>query len=163
MSKRNWTILLLIPCTLIPGLLPGTGKAEVEYPVDYRSWTRVKSMVILEDHVHYDAFGGIHHVYANEKALEAMKKGKPYPMGSILVFELYEEVMDNHAINEGARKVIGVMEKDPDRFAETAGWGFEDFKEGDPNQRAVTDMQEQCMSCHETQKSFDYVYSTYHE
>lgn len=163
MSKRYWTTLLLIPCALIPGMLSGTDKAEVEYPLDYRSWTRVKSMVILEGHVHYDAFGGFHHVYANDKALEAMKKVKPYPMGSILVFELYEEVKDNHAISEGSRKVIGVMEKDPDRFSETAGWGFEDFKQGDPRQRAVTNMQEQCMSCHKTQKSSDYVYSTYHE
>ena len=111
MSKRYWTTLLLIPCALIPGMLSGTDKAEVEYPLDYRSWTRVKSMVILEGHVHHDAFGGFHHVYANDKALEAMKKVKPYPMGSILVFELYEEVKDNHAISEGSRKVIGVMEK----------------------------------------------------
>jgi len=163
MSKRYWISLLLIPCTLIPALLSGTDKAEVEYPTDYRSWTRVKSMVILEGHVHYDAFGGFHHVYANDDALAALKAGKLYPKGSIFVFELYEVVKVDNAISEGNRKVIGVMEKDPDRFSVTAGWGFEDFKAADPNQRSVTNMQEQCMSCHETQKSSDYVYSTYQE
>lgn len=163
MQKRSSTTLLFIFCLLIPGLLTGADRTQVEYPKDYRSWTRVKSMVILEDHVHYNAFGGFHHVYANELALAAMKAGRPYPKGSVLVFVLYQELKDNHAISEGTRKVIGVMEKDHDRFPETAGWGFEDFKQGDPKQRAVTNMQEQCMSCHETQKSSDYVYSTYHE
>jgi hypothetical protein len=163
MQKGSSTILLFIFCALIPGLLTGTDRTQVEYPKDYRSWTRVKSMVILEGHVHYNAFGGFHHVYANELALAAMKAGRPYPKGSILVFELYQELKDSHAISEGTRNVIGVMEKDPDRFPETAGWGYEDFKQGDPKQRAVTNMQGQCMSCHETQKSSDYVYSTYHE
>ena len=32
------------------------------------------------------------------------------------------------AILEGRRQVIGVMEKYLDRFGETEGWGFEDFK-----------------------------------
>lgn len=61
------------------------------------------------------------------------------------------------------RKVIGVMEKDPMRFPDTQGWGFEDFKMADPNQRSVTDMRKQCLSCHESQKANDYVYSTYHK
>lgn len=163
MNKRYWVTLLLVPCILMPGLLFGSDKTEVGYPTDYRNWTRVKSMVILEGHVHYDAFGGFHHVYANDDALAALKAGRPYPKGSVFVFELYEEVKADNAISEGTRKVIGVMEKDTDRFSETAGWGFEDFKEGDPNQRSVSNMQVQCMSCHETQKSSDYVYSTYQE
>ena len=163
MSNRYWIIPLLVLCILMPGHLFGSDKTEVGYPTDYRNWTRVKSMVILEGHVHYDAFGGFHHVYANDNALAALKAGKFYPKGSVFVFELYEAVKANNAISEGTRKVIGVMEKDPDRFSVTAGWGFEDFKEADPNQRSVTNMQEQCMSCHETQKSSDYVYSTYQE
>ncbi len=81
-----------------------------------------------EGHVHYDAFGGIHHVYANEKALVSLRSGKAFPKGAVLVFDLLEEGTENDAIIEGSRKVIGVMEKDPDRFGKTEGWGFEDFK-----------------------------------
>ncbi len=56
------------------------------------------------------------------------------------------------------------MEKDSERFPETAGWGFEDFKiKGDAYERAVTDAREQCLSCHETRKTSDYVYSAYRE
>ena len=133
----------------------------VAFPEEYRSWTHVKSVVILQGHVHYEAFGGIHHVYANDEALVALKEGKPFENGAALVFDLLEERTENNSIVEGPRKVIGVMEKDRERFPDTEGWGFEDFKEGDSHQRSVTDMRKQCLSCHETQSSSDYVYSRY--
>ena len=66
MSNRYWITPLLVLCILMPGHLFGSDKTEVGYPTDYRNWTRVKSMVILEGHVHYDDFGGFHHVYAND-------------------------------------------------------------------------------------------------
>jgi hypothetical protein len=135
--------------------------AKVAFPEDYRNWTHVKSVVIMEGHDNYKAFGGIHHIYANDKANAALKEGKSFAKGAVLVFDLLEEKIENNAVIEGSRKVVGVMEKDPDRFAETEGWGFEDFLKGDPNQRLVTDMREQCLSCHKTQKAFDYVYSKY--
>jgi hypothetical protein len=115
----------------------------------------------MEGHVNYKAFGGIHHIYANNNAIAALKEGKPFDKGAVLVFDLLEEKIENNAVIEGSRKVIGVMEKDPGRFAETEGWGFEDFLNGDPNQRLVNDMREQCLSCHKTQKASDYVYSKY--
>ncbi len=161
MKKIHWTGGLLIAAILAPGLLFGQSKAQVAYPEGYQSWTRVKSMIILEGHVHFNAFGGFHHVYANDKALESLKKGKPFAKGSVLVFELFESIVENNAITEGPRQVIGVMEKDPNRFTGTKGWGFEDFKLGDPNQRSVTNMRDQCFSCHESQKANDYVFSTY--
>jgi hypothetical protein len=136
--------------------------SEVTYPADYRSWAHVKSMAILEGHEHYKAFGGLHHVYANETALASLKRKKPFKKGSVLVFDLRETFTDNNAVTEGRCMVIGVMEKDPDRFPATEGWGFEDFKftDGGP-ERQVTDARTQCMSCHESQKASDFVYSAY--
>ena len=32
---------------------------------------------------------------------------------------------------------------------------------GDPRQPSVTDMRKQCLSCHESQKASDYVFSRY--
>lgn len=136
--------------------------ANVAYPENYRNWTRVKSMVIQEGHEHFKAFGGFHHVYANDVALQALKQQQTFPEGAVLVFELYQEQSENHAIIEGPRLVIGVMEKDLDRFAETQGWGFEDFKfTEDGYQRQVTDAKAQCLSCHQSQMVTDYVYSKY--
>jgi hypothetical protein len=161
-KKINMLNVVIIMCMLTSGLLFGKSEAQVSYPEGYRSWTRVKSVVILEGHEHFNAFGGFHHVFANDQALAALEKGKLFTKGSVLVFELFEAITENNTIIEGERKVIGVMEKDPKRFPDTEGWGFEDFKMADPNQRSVTDMRKQCLSCHKSQKANDYVYSTYH-
>jgi hypothetical protein len=119
-------------------------------------------MVILEGHEHFKAFGGFHHVYANDIALEALKQNRSFHKGAVLIFELYQERTENHAIIEGERLVIGVMEKDQDRFVESEGWGFEDFKFTEEGyQRMVTDARIQCLSCHRSRASTDFVYSKY--
>jgi hypothetical protein len=135
-------------------------EAKVKYPEAYRDWTHVKSMVIQQGHPLYDSFGGIHHIYANDKALKAMTEGDTYPDGSVLIFDLLEAKSENNAIVEGNRKVLGVMEKDSKKFKETGGWGFEGFK-GDTQERVVKDAKNECFSCHVPQKQSDYVYSTY--
>lgn len=132
----------------------------VPYPDGYRGWTHVKSMVIQTGHPLYDAFGGLHHVYANEKAASALKKGGAFPDGSVFVFDLLEAHAAEGAITEGARKIVGVMHKDAARYASTGGWGFEGFK-GDGRDRAVTDMTGQCFSCHAAQKKTDYVFTAW--
>ena len=137
---------------------------HVAYPQNYRSWPHAKSMAILEGHKYFSLFGGIHHVYANDMASAALKEQKPFPKGSILVFDLRRALNENNAVTEGPHLVAGVMEKDPDRFPDTEGWGFEDFKIKDGTvERAVTNPREQCMSCHASQKASDYVYSKFRE
>ncbi len=55
---------------------------QVPYPDGYRDWRHVKSMVIQPGHALHESFGGIHHLYANKKALEGYKTGK-FPDGSV--------------------------------------------------------------------------------
>ena len=62
---------------------------QVPYPAGYRDWHHVKSMVIDKGHPLYEAFGGIHHLYANPKAVAGYKSGK-FPDGAIIVFDLLE-------------------------------------------------------------------------
>lgn len=135
-------------------------KDMVKYPEGYRNWVHVKSMVIQQGHSLYESFGGIHHIYANDKALKAMKSGKLYPDGAVLVFDLLEAKSENDATVEGQRKVVGVMEKNTKKFAETGGWGFDGFK-GDTKERVVTDPKNACFSCHEPQKATDFTFSKY--
>ena len=131
----------------------------IDYPTDYRSWTHIKSMVIEEGHPLYTSFGGIHHIYANEQALEGYQKGK-FPNGSIMIFDLLDTANDDHAITEKQRKVLGVMKKDNNKFSDTAGWGFEGFGAGDPNNPVVGEnYKEACFACHTSQKENDYVFS----
>jgi len=158
--KALLTVVVIVSFILSGVWLYASGNGKVDYPEGYRQWVHVKSMILQEGHPLYKSFGGIHHVYANAKALEAMKAGKPYPDGSVLVFDLLEAKTENHAIVEGARKVVGVMQKDSRKFAKTAGWGFEGFK-GDTRERVVKDAQTACYSCHTSQKESDYVFSTY--
>src|SRR5918999_5845817 len=98
----------------------------VPYPEGYRDWRHLKSMVIAQGHPLYDAFGGIHHIYANDVALKGYASGK-FPDGSILVFDLLEAHTKDNATTEGARKVLGVMHKDGARWATTGGWGVLGF------------------------------------
>jgi len=41
---------------------------------------------------------------------------------------------------------------------DTAGWGFEAFK-NDSKERLVKDQKNECFNCHEAQKKNDYIFS----
>ena len=132
---------------------------QVPYPDGYRDWHHVKSMVIEEGHPLHSAFGGIHHIYANEAALEGYRKGH-FPDGAVLIFDLLDATHADNAITEGKRKVVGVMHKDAKQFAMTGGWGFEGFGAGDPGNRVVDkDAASACFACHVPQADRDYTFS----
>jgi hypothetical protein len=161
MKKQLGIVLVVCFSVLLFGIALAAEKAKpsVSYPDGYRNWAHVKSMVIQPGNSAYDLFGGMHHVYANKKAFEALTKGQPYPNGAVFVFDLLEAPGKDNAITEGTRKFIGVIQKDSAKFAATGGWGFEGFK-GDSKERMVTDAQT-CFKCHEPLKSTGYVFSKY--
>ena len=150
-------ILTLLGITAVTVAL--AAEPEVPYPASYRGWHHVKSMVIEEGHPLFDAFGGIHHLYANDKALEGYRSNT-FPDGAVIIFDLLEAVHDGNAVTEGARKVVGVMHKDSKKFAATGGWGFEGFGGGDPTNRVVgTNAATACFACHQPQQEQDYTFS----
>jgi hypothetical protein len=118
-------------------------------------------MVIQDGHPLAGSFAGIHHLYANASAMEGYTSGT-FPDGAVIVFDLLEaNATDNKALVEGARKVVGVMERGAEKYAATGGWGFEGFK-GDSQERVVGDKAvEACFGCHEAQKDKGYVFSAY--
>jgi len=135
--------------------------APVPYPEGYRNWTHVKSMVINPGHPLYEAFGGIHHLYANAKAMEGYKSGK-FPAGAVIVFDLLEAKSADNTVQEGARKVVGVMHKNPGKWKDTGGWGYEGFKGDSKTERAVgRKAASACHGCHMQQKEKDFVFSAY--
>lgn len=158
----NRSIAIFILATTAVGALAADAP-RVAYPEDYRDWTHVKSMLISEGHPLFDAFGGIHHLYANDKAMEGYRSGT-FPDGAVIVFDLLEAIPGDNAIIEGERKVLGVMQRNKARFAETGGWGFEGFAGGDPDSRVVGDDAKQaCFACHAAQRKSDFVFSTWRD
>ncbi len=134
--------------------------AAVPYPQGYRQWHHVKSMVINPGHSLYASFGGIHHIYANDKAVAGYAAGK-FADGSVLVFDLLTATSSDNTVTEGARKVVGVMHKDSRKYAATGGWGFEGFKGDSKTERAVgANAATACFGCHEPQKGRDFVFSS---
>ena len=144
--------------------LPAAAQPPVDYPADYRQWTHVKSMLIEAGHPLHAAFGGIHHLYANQHAMQGYTGGGTFPDGSIIVFDLLEAERANNAVSEGSRKVLGVMQKQARTYAATGGWGFEGFAGGDPDQPVVGDnAAAACFGCHTARKESDHVFSSWRD
>ncbi|MEZ5775476.1 MAG: cytochrome P460 family protein [Hyphomicrobiaceae bacterium] len=135
--------------------------AKVGYPATYRKWDHVRSMVIAAGHPLYETFGGIHHIYANRRAMKGFATGT-FPEGAVLVLDLLavDETPD-HALNEGARKLVAVMQKDAKRFAATGGWGFEAFRAGTRERIAGPEGAAACFACHAGRQKSDYVFSSF--
>lgn len=156
-----------IAAALVPALallalaLAGPGQAadpQVRYPTGYRTWQHVKSMVLNKGHPLFEAVGGLHHIYANPKALQGYK-ARTFPDGSVIVFDLFEAVDQDNAISEGVRKAVVVMERDARRFKATDGWGYQVFEP--VTRKATLDAKgaADCAACHASQKATGYVFS----
>ena len=155
--------LLFIVAISVAGITGGAAANEenqVAYPDGYRSWQHVKSMLILPGHSLENPFLGIHHVYANKKAMAGLSGGG-FDDGSVLAFDLLAYTEENNAIIEGERKLVGVMYKDSQKYAATGGWGFEGFAGNSKTQRLVSDGGTSCYACHTAVESSNYVFSQY--
>jgi hypothetical protein len=146
--------------TTLSGVAAAADPAPVPYPKGYRDWHHVKSMVINPGHSLYDAFGGIHHLYANKAAIKGYQTGK-WPDGAVITFDLLDAKSADNTVTEGKRKVLGVMHRDAKKYAATGGWGYEGFKGDSMTERAVgANAASACHQCHTAQKDAGFVFST---
>jgi hypothetical protein len=151
----------LIAAAALSATLYATAPAEVPYPTNYRGWTHVKSMIIEPGHPLHATFGGVHHIYGNERAMAGYRSGV-FPDGAVIVFDLLEAVSADNTVTEGQRKVLGVMHRDPRKYAATGGWGFEGFKGDSRTERAVgANAATACFTCHQARQEQEFVFSAY--
>jgi len=130
---------------------------DVPYPDGYRRWVHVSSTLDQGT----SRFAGLHHIYANDKALAGYRTGQ-FPDGSVVVFDLFEARTQGNAISAGARRHVDVMHKDRKRFPETGGWGFEEFRGDSRTDRALDDgARHACYSCHLKQEAQGLLFSTF--
>ncbi len=134
----------------------------VKLPAGYRDW-RVIS-VAHEAGNNND----LRAVLGNDVAIKAYREGKlPYPDGTIIV-----RLAWSYVASEENNKVFGQPQsfvagspinvqldvKDSRKYASTGGWGFAQFKDGKPADKAV---HETCLPCHELAKARDLVFTHY--
>src|ERR1044072_6957866 len=98
--------------------LNATPQTTIDYPGGYRQWTHVKSALVGPQSPSFPRYGGLHHIYANEKALEGYRGGQ-FQDGSVIVFDLLEVQEKAGVTAEAGRRFIDVMVKDSKRFTET--------------------------------------------
>jgi hypothetical protein len=155
--------LRLFGAAVATAVIPFTAESAdgIKYPVGYRNWFHVNTLVVDKTSPLFDPLGGMHNIYVNATGLAALKKGASYPDKSVFVSDVHDFTVTDGSYVEGARKALAVMVKDKKKYASTGGWGFELWPGGDPQKRFVTDATKQCFECHVPKKDQDYVYSTY--
>jgi Cytochrome P460 len=85
---------------------------DLKLPTGYRTWFHVNTMVIDKASPLFEALGGMHNVYANARAADALKKGGSYPNGSQFVTDLHDFTITEGSYVEGPRKAVATMVKD---------------------------------------------------
>jgi Cytochrome P460 len=156
------TIMLVLLATATLVSLNALYAAEsVQYPDNFRRWVHVGTGVVLPGvNPQLKSEEGMHHVFANEKAVEGYSSGD-FRDGSIIVYELREAQQKNGVIFEGDRKRVDLMIKDSS-FKSTGGWRFERFWGNDRAQNAVPDSGTPCFQCHSKANAHGFVFSQLH-
>ena len=140
----------------------------VTIPAGYRDWKliAVKQLLLAGKGEQLRAQLG------NDIAIKAFKEGTlPFPDGAIVAAIHWTRVPseDNNKVLDGPFPgsqlfVIGspvnvqFMVKDSKKYAATGGWGFADFRDGKPGDKAL---HETCFPCHVPAKDHDYIYTRY--
>jgi hypothetical protein len=131
------------------------------FPKDFRKWAHVKSVLVGPQSPAFGTEGGIHHIYANEKALDGYNTGK-FPDGSVIVYDLLETREISGATVEGPTRRVDVMLKQSELYRTTGGWEFMSFPGGNPAVGQLTaERQARCAACHANRKDHDSVFSEF--
>jgi hypothetical protein len=158
-QSRKWIALSIVVAALSASLLCAAD--SVEYPDGFRRWVHVGTGVILPGGALPESEQGMHHVFANPKAVDGYAKGD-FADGSIIVYELREAQQKNGIILEGDRRRVDVMIKDSNLYKNTGGWRFERFYANDQAQNAVPDGGASCFACHASVKTHGFVFTELH-
>jgi hypothetical protein len=140
----------------------------VKIPEGYRDW----KMIAVNQLVIAPKVDQLRAQLGNEIAIKAFKERTiPFPDGSIIAAihwtcvssEFNNSVLDGpfpgaQSFVVGKPVNVQFMVKDSKKYAATGGWGFADFKDGKPQDKAL---HEACFPCHVPVKDRDYVFTHY--
>jgi hypothetical protein len=122
------------------------------FPKAFRKWAHVKSVLVGPQSAAFATEGGIHYIYASEKAIEGYETGK-FPDGSVIVYHLLEtKEIDGNTI-EGPTCRIDVMVKQSELYRTTGGWKFMSFLGDNRTDGKLTAARQAvCADCHAKRK-----------
>jgi hypothetical protein len=148
----------------------------VRIPTGYRDWHLI-SVAHLSGSSLDGSGGNLRQLRAqlgNDIAIKAFRDGtRPFPDGAIIAALHWDEVPsdDNNKVLAGGFPGAGLqssiagsaenvqfMVKDSKKYAATGGWGFADFKNGKPGDKAL---HETCFPCHRPAADRDYIFTRY--
>jgi hypothetical protein len=159
MSNRSQKTILATALALVVCAVPAAGPERPYYPDGYRQWTVAKFKFIGPESPQWQAQGGLRHHFANDAALASWGR---FADGSVIVDERVHSKLDARQVwQETGIAHVAVMRKDAVRHADTGGWYFNFFPEGD-TARGITPEQAKARcfdACHKTQEARDYVFS----
>jgi hypothetical protein len=131
-------------------------------PAGYRNW---KLISVAHEEGNLD---DLRAVLGNDVAINADRSGKlPFPDGTIIARLAWRHVPseeNNRAFGQvqsfvaGSSTNVQFMLKDSKKYAATGGWGFAQFKDGNPADEAL---HQTCFPCHEPAKAQDFVFTHY--
>ena len=171
---------LLVAVGTVAGVIaltaPASGYADeeaspiygVKIPAGYRDW----KLIAVDQLLVPGKTDQLRAQFGNEIAIKAFREGTiPFPDGAIIAATHWTRVLseDNNKVLAGPFPgaqsfVVGspvnvqFMVKDSKKYAATGGWGFADFKNGKPGDKAL---HETCFACHTPAKDRDYVFTHY--
>ena len=109
----------------------------------------------------YDAVGGMHHIYANKKAMAGYKTGK-FADGSVLVFDLFEAVDKDNAVSKATGRPSWSWRKRQGPQGRPLV-GLPGVRRQNPPEQRSTPGQADCHTCHVAQKDKDFVFSAWRD
>jgi hypothetical protein len=173
-------VFLLIAVATVAGVVAFTASASgdaderaspiygVKIPAGYRDW----KLIAVDQLLVPGKADQLRAQFGNDIAIKAFREGTiPFPDGAIIAAIHWTRVSseDNNKVLAGPfpgaqSLVVGspvnvqFMVKDSKKYATTGGWGFADFKDGKPGDKAL---HETCFPCHMPAKDRDYVFTRY--
>jgi hypothetical protein len=173
-------VVVLIAVIALAGVVtymaPASGQAEgeaspiygVTIPAGYRDW----KVIAVDQLLVPGKTDQLRAQLGNDIAIKAFKERKvPFPDGTIIAAIHWTRVPseDNNKVLGGpfpgaqsfvvgSRANVQFMVKDSKKYAATGGWGFADFKDGKPGDKAL---HETCFPCHAPAKANDFVFTHY--
>jgi Cytochrome P460 len=134
----------------------------IKIPAGYRDWKLI-SVAHEEGNLN-----DLRAILGNDVATKAYREGKlPFPDGTIIARLAWNYVPSDEnnkvfgrpqSFVAGSATNVQFMVKDSKKYAATGGWGFAQFKDGKPDDKADL---KTCFPCHEPVNARDFVFTHY--